>query len=115
MKYNVVILQGMRNTYKGRPHDRNPGKLNSVPRNGDVLWRYRINGQRISLRHRQAGRCALAFEPYKALPRLVADAIGRGEKIRAIKSWREATGAGLREAKDFIEEAQRRSSSGTRG
>jgi hypothetical protein len=39
MKYSVVILQGMRNTYKGRPHDRNPGKLNSVPRNGESYGR----------------------------------------------------------------------------
>jgi ribosomal protein L7/L12 len=31
-----------------------------------------------------------------------------GKKIRAIKYYREATGVGLKEAKDFVEEVQRR-------
>jgi hypothetical protein len=51
----------------------------------------------------------IEFDPYKGLPEEVTDAIRRGEKIRAIKLWRAATGAGLREAKEFIEEVQRRS------
>jgi hypothetical protein len=57
----------------------------------------------------------IEFDPYKTLPRQVADAIRRGEKILAIKAWREITGAGLKEAKDFVEEAQRRSNSQGRG
>jgi hypothetical protein len=50
----------------------------------------------------------IEFDPYKSLPQEAADAIGRGEKIRAIEIWRSATGASLKEAKDFIEEVQRR-------
>jgi ribosomal protein L7/L12 len=42
------------------------------------------------------------------LPPGVADAIRRREKIEAIKLHRAATGAGLKESKEFIEEAFRR-------
>ena len=80
-----------------------------IDRRAAGLWRIEAKND-LLLNH--VGR---EFDPYKALPRQVADAIGRGEKIQAIKSRREVTGAGLREAKDFVEEAQRRSSSGTRG
>ena len=48
------------------------------------------------------------FEPYKGLPPDVVDALKRGEKIEAIKSYRAVAGVGLREAKDFIEDIQRR-------
>jgi ribosomal protein L7/L12 len=51
----------------------------------------------------------IKFDPYKSLPQEAADAMARGEKIRAIKIFRSATGASLKEAKDFIEEVQRRS------
>jgi ribosomal protein L7/L12 len=50
----------------------------------------------------------IQYEPYKDLPRDVVDAVQRGEKIEAIKRYRAATGVGLKEAKDFIEEVQRR-------
>jgi hypothetical protein len=49
------------------------------------------------------------FEPYANLPAGVAEAIQSGEKIKAIKLYREASGVGLKEAKDFIEGVQRRS------
>jgi hypothetical protein len=49
------------------------------------------------------------IDPYKDLPQEVADAVKRGEKIRAIELWRRATGASLSDAKEVIEEAQRRS------
>jgi hypothetical protein len=49
----------------------------------------------------------IEFDPYKSLPAGVGEAVQRGEKIRAIKYYREATGFGLKEAKDFIEEVQR--------
>jgi hypothetical protein len=48
------------------------------------------------------------FEPYKGLPPDVVDALKRGEKIEAIKSYRSVAGVGLKEAKDFIEDIQRR-------
>jgi hypothetical protein len=52
----------------------------------------------------------LIYDPYTNLPPLVAEALGRGDKIQAIKFYRQATEAGLRQAKEFIEEVQRRSS-----
>jgi hypothetical protein len=66
------------------------------------LWRVEA---KINLLLEHAG---IEFDPYKSLPQEAADAIGRGEKIRAIEIWRSATGASLKEAKDFIEEVQRR-------
>jgi hypothetical protein len=50
----------------------------------------------------------IAYDPFADLPPPVVEALRAGEKIRAIKCYREATGAGLKEAKEFIEEAQRR-------
>jgi hypothetical protein len=51
----------------------------------------------------------LNYDPYADLPPAVIDALRMGEKIQAIKHYRQATGAGLKEAKEFIEEVQRRS------
>jgi hypothetical protein len=59
--------------------------------------------QKINLLVEHAG---IELDPYKALPQDVAEALRRGETIRAIKFWRGATGASLREAKEFIEEVQ---------
>jgi ribosomal protein L7/L12 len=67
---------------------------------------------KINLLLKHAG---IEFDPSKSLPQEVADAIERGEKVRAIKVWREYTGAGFKEAKDFIEEVQRRSAVSGRG
>jgi ribosomal protein L7/L12 len=50
----------------------------------------------------------LEFDPYQNLSREVTEALQRGDKIQAIKHYREATGVGLKEAKDFVEEIQRR-------
>jgi hypothetical protein len=47
------------------------------------------------------------IEQYKNLPREIVDAVQRGDKIQAIKHYRAATGVGLREAKDAIEDFQR--------
>jgi ribosomal protein L7/L12 len=38
----------------------------------------------------------------------VIDALRQGKKIDAIKAYRVATGAGLREAREYVEELQRR-------
>jgi hypothetical protein len=57
----------------------------------------------------------IKFDPYKSLPQDVANAIERGERIEAIRLWRGFTGASLKEAKDFIEEVQRRSAVSGRG
>lgn len=52
----------------------------------------------------------LKYDPYADLPPAVVDALRKGEKIQAIKHYREATGADLVQAKEFIEEVQRKSS-----
>ena len=50
----------------------------------------------------------IEFEPYRGLAPEVVDALQRGKKIEAIKSYRSATGLGLKEAKESIEDIQRR-------
>jgi len=62
----------------------------------------RLEGK-LDLLLRQAG---LTYDPNVQLPPGVLEALQRGEKIQAIKCYREATGVSLVEAKDFIEELQ---------
>ena len=50
------------------------------------------------------------FDPYADVPPPVLDALRGGRKIDAIKAYRAATGAGLKEAKEFVEEIERRAS-----
>jgi len=50
----------------------------------------------------------IEFDPYADLPPRVVDALRRGRKIEAIKEYRAATGTGLKEAKDYVEELERR-------
>jgi hypothetical protein len=52
----------------------------------------------------------IQFDPYGDLPAPVLDALRRGKKIEAIKEYRAATGVDLKDAKDFVEEVQRRAS-----
>jgi hypothetical protein len=60
---------------------------------------------KLDLLLKQAG---LEYNPYKGLPPNVIEALQSGNKIEAIKRYRETTSVGLKEAKDFIEDAQRR-------
>jgi hypothetical protein len=60
---------------------------------------------KLDLLMKQSG---LEYDPYKNLPRAVAEAVRDGKKIEAIKRYREATAVSLKDAKDFIEEVQRR-------
>jgi len=53
----------------------------------------------------------ITFDPYRDVPPAVADAVRRGKKIEAIKAYRAATGGDLRDAKEYVEELQRRSRS----
>jgi hypothetical protein len=46
----------------------------------------------------------LKYVPYANLPAPVITALQSGNKIQAIKLYRDATGAGLKEAKDLMEE-----------
>jgi hypothetical protein len=83
------------------------GLISKVFRTDIEKWRDTLSRveAKINLLLEHAG---IEFDPYRGLPQEVADVVRRGEKIRAIELWREATGASLREAKDFIEEVQRR-------
>jgi len=71
--------------------ERRIAKLSSVDAKLDLL-----------LKH-----AGVEYDPYENLPPGVVDAMQRGKKIEAIKLYREATGTGLKEAKDFIEAVQR--------
>jgi hypothetical protein len=51
------------------------------------------------------------FGPYEGLPATAIDALRRGRKIEAVLLYRKATGAGLKAAKDAIDEAVVRASS----
>ena len=51
---------------------------------------------------------AIAFDPLEGMPADALEALRQGQKIEAIKRYRHATGADLKDAKDAIEEALRR-------
>lgn len=48
------------------------------------------------------------FDEFQGVPADVQEAVERGETILAIKRFRQATGAGLKEAKAFVDEVRRR-------
>jgi ribosomal protein L7/L12 len=48
----------------------------------------------------------IKFDPYANLSREITDAVRAGQKIKAIKLYRQESGAGLKDSKDFIEEYQ---------
>jgi hypothetical protein len=50
------------------------------------------------------------YDPFAQVPQQVRSAVLQGRKIEAIKLYRQATGAGLAEAKAVIEELQARQS-----
>jgi hypothetical protein len=50
----------------------------------------------------------IKFDPYQSVPAAVSAAIREGKKITAIKIYRQTTGCGLKEAKDYVEGVQRR-------
>lgn len=50
----------------------------------------------------------VTFDPYKDVPAGVVESLQRGDKIEAIKRYREFSGTSLRSAKEFVEEVQRR-------
>ena len=55
------------------------------------------------------GRAGLTYSPFEHLPPTVTAALQNGDgKIAAIKLYRDATGVGLKEAKDIVEEVMRR-------
>ncbi len=50
------------------------------------------------------------YDPYGELPQPVLDALRSGRKIDAIKAYRAATGADLAQAKEYVDEVERRAS-----
>jgi ribosomal protein L7/L12 len=50
----------------------------------------------------------IKYDPYSNVSREIAEAVRQGKKIEAIKLYRQSTGVGLKEAKDAVEEIQRR-------
>ena len=72
-------------------------RMAGKPRNSDQR---RIE-EKIDLLLRQAG---LEYDPFAAVAPEVAEAVRAGDKIRAIKLYRDHTGAGLKEAKDTIDQ-----------
>jgi hypothetical protein len=77
-------------------------RLNSRAQNSSALSRLEAKLDAL-LKHQ-----GIHFDPFADAPPRVLDALRRGAKIEAIKEYRAATGAGLKEAKEFVEEMQRR-------
>ena len=57
----------------------------------------------------------IQFDAFQNVPADVREALQRGDTIRAIQLFRTATGAGLKEAKEFVDEARRMSASSRSG
>jgi hypothetical protein len=51
---------------------------------------------------------SIDFDELQDVPPDVRDALERGETLLAIQRFRQATGAGLKEAKEFVDEVRRR-------
>jgi ribosomal protein L7/L12 len=45
----------------------------------------------------------LGIDPYEGLDQQIVELVRSGQKIEAIKLYREQTGAGLKESKDYVE------------
>jgi len=50
----------------------------------------------------------IEFDPFRDVPEDVREALQRGKTILAIQRFRQATGAGLKEAKHFVDDVRRR-------
>jgi ribosomal protein L7/L12 len=54
-------------------------------------------------------KAGVTYDPAANAPASVVEALQQGNKIRAIKLYREARHVGLKEAKEFVDELERRS------
>jgi ribosomal L7/L12-like protein len=54
----------------------------------------------------------IKYDPYASVPLDIVQALREGRKIEAIKLYRQSSGVGLKEAKDFVEEVERRAGLG---
>ena len=66
----------------------------------------RVEGKLDALLNQQG----VKYDPLAGLPADVQDALDRGERILAIKRLQEATGLGMKDAKEQVDEARRRRS-----
>jgi hypothetical protein len=76
--------------------------LASIDRRLRALWRVEAKLD-LLLQHAN-----IQFDPYKSVPAQVSEAMRQGERLRAIKLYRDASGAELKEAVAFVDEALRR-------
>jgi len=77
-------------------------RLNAIARQVATVSRIEA---KLDLLLAQAG---LSYDPYKDTPAAVVDAVKRGQKIEAIKRYREVNPVSLKEAKEYVEGVQRR-------
>lgn len=77
-------------------------KLSSIERRLNRLSRLDAKLDAL-LRH-----TGIEFGEFENVPADVREALERGETILAIKRFRQATGADLKEAKEFVDEIRRR-------
>jgi ribosomal protein L7/L12 len=54
----------------------------------------------------------IEFDPFEQVNQEVIDAIKNGSKIEAIRLYKESSGVSLKEAKEYVEEFQRRAGLG---
>jgi len=54
----------------------------------------------------------IKFDPYANVSPEIAQAVREGKKIEAIKLYRQSSRVGLKDAKEFIEELERRAGVG---
>jgi hypothetical protein len=78
------------------------GRLDGIQRRLAVVSRVEA---KLDLLLKQAN---IKFDPYAHVSNDIVEALRKNQTIEAIKLYRQATGVGLKEAKDFIEEVQRR-------
>ena len=64
----------------------------------DILWRLRHIERKIDLILSHLG-----IDPDQGVNQQVLELVKAGQKIQAIKVYREQTGVGLKEAKDYVE------------
>ena len=80
-------------------------RLSAVERRLDRLSR--LDAKIDALLH----HAGVEFDPFHDVPADVKEALDRGETILAIKRFRQATGVGLEDAKEFVDEIRRRRAS----
>ena len=66
----------------------------------DLVRRLKRAEDKLDLLMKHAG---ITYDPHANVPPGVLEALRAGQKIEAIRQYRQATGVGLKEAKEFVE------------